>query len=99
MNEPKKAKDFVEAGRRIVGALEDAQTPADDSVVGKTARVTATIKPGSLGEVRVAVRGGSEDYLAIAADPSATFPPNSVVEIVAIHLPKTVEVALPTEAP
>ena len=31
-------------------------------------RVTGTIEPGKLGEVMIAIRGGSESYYAYAAD-------------------------------
>ena len=47
-------------------------TNADGDVVGKVARVTGSIAPGRVGEVMIAVRGGSEAFHAYAADPAVT---------------------------
>ena len=41
---------------------------ADHELIGKVGRVTGTIEPGKLGEVMIAIRGGSESYYAYAAD-------------------------------
>ena len=41
---------------------------ADYELIGKVGRVTGTIEPGKLGEVMIAIRGGSESYYAYAAD-------------------------------
>jgi hypothetical protein len=41
---------------------------ADHELIGKVGRVTGTIEPGKLGEVMIAIRGGSESYFAYAAD-------------------------------
>ena len=41
---------------------------ADHELIGKVGRVTGTIEPGKLGEVMIAIRGGSESYYASAAD-------------------------------
>ena len=41
---------------------------ADHELIGKVGRVTGTIEPGKLGEVTIAIRGGSESYYAYAAD-------------------------------
>lgn len=39
-------------------------TVADQTRIGKMGRVTGTISPGKLGEVMIAVRGGSEAFHA-----------------------------------
>ena len=41
---------------------------ADHELIGKVGRVTGTIEPGKLGEVMIAIRGGSESYYAYAAE-------------------------------
>jgi membrane protein implicated in regulation of membrane protease activity len=41
---------------------------ADHELIGKVGRVTGTIEPGKLGEVMIAIRGGSESYYAYSAD-------------------------------
>ena len=41
---------------------------ADHELIGKVGRVTGSIEPGKLGEVMIAIRGGSESYYAYAAD-------------------------------
>jgi hypothetical protein len=47
--------------------------PADTSPIGSHGRVTATgaIRPGKVGEVMVAIRGGVEAFLARDADGGA----------------------------
>jgi hypothetical protein len=61
-------------------------------VVGKLGRVTATIKPGHLGEVLVEIRQGTEKFLARAADHDATIPKHTQVVIVGSLGGRTVEV-------
>ena len=41
---------------------------SDDHVVGKVARVTGAIAPGTVGEVMLPVRGGVEAYYAYSAE-------------------------------
>ena len=41
---------------------------AEQRLVGKTATVTGRVGPGTVGEVSVHVRGGSETYFARPAD-------------------------------
>jgi len=36
----------------------------DQRVVGKIGRVTGTVQPGTVGEVMIPIRGGSEAFLA-----------------------------------
>ena len=50
-------------GRRMIHAM-----PADHEVVGKTGRVTGRVAPGTVGEVMIAVRGGTEAFYAYPAD-------------------------------
>ncbi len=66
-------------------------------VVGKLARVTATITPGHLGEVLIEVRQGTERFLACAADKDTTIPKHTQVLVVGSLGGRTVEVS-PTDA-
>jgi hypothetical protein len=56
---------------------------ADDSPVGSYGRVTASgaIRPGKVGEVMVAIRGGVEAFLATDADEGAIEPYEEVVVV------------------
>ena len=65
-------------------------------VIGKMGRVTADITPGHLGEVLIEVRGGTERFLASAADPAATIKKHAQVLVVGSLGGRTVEVA-PTD--
>jgi|GEM_PF-3955843 len=85
-------KDMYDQAKGFVEKLEEAQTPADDEVVGKVALVIARVAPGRTGEVRLLVRGGSEDYLAIG-DGDEIIEPNTSVTILALQAPRTVVVA------
>jgi hypothetical protein len=61
-------------------------------VVGKLARVTATITPEHLGEVVIEVRAGTERFLARAADSGQTIPKHTRVVVVSSLGGRTVEV-------
>ena len=61
-------------------------------MVGKLGRVTATIAPGKLGEVMIAVRGGSEAFFAYAADADETYGLGTRVAVVEYYPPRTVVV-------
>jgi hypothetical protein len=61
-------------------------------MIGKMGRVTGTIAPGKLGEVMVAVRGGSEAFHAYSAEGDATIKPGSRVVVVEYYPPRTVVV-------
>ncbi|CAI7980649.1 conserved hypothetical protein [Frankia sp. Hr75.2] len=63
---------------------------ADQAVIGKTGRVTGKIAPGMVGEVMLAVRGGSEAFHAYAADDGVTFAVGSRVLVVEYFPPRTV---------
>ena len=65
---------------------------ADQQMIGKMGRVTATINPGKLGEVMVQVRGGSEAFHAYAADNDETIPTGSRIVVVEYFPPRTVVV-------
>ena len=60
---------------------------------GLTGRVTGRVSPGHLGEVMVAVRGGSEAFHAYAADTDEIYLPGQRVVVVEYHPPRTVVVA------
>jgi hypothetical protein len=68
-------------------------TKADGDVVGKVARVTGSIAPGLVGEVMIAVRGGSEAFHAYSADPTLTIERASRVLVVEYFPPRTVVVS------
>src|ERR1700722_4064587 len=74
----------------LCDAAERAQTPADDVVITKVGRVTALIGPNHMGEVRLSIRGGSEDYLAISSHPEDVYNVNDSVIVIGLHLPRTV---------
>jgi hypothetical protein len=64
-----------------------------DEMVGRVGHVTATITPGHLGEVMVAVRGGSEAFNCYAVDPEETIPKGARVVIVEHYPPRTLVVS------
>ena len=65
----------------------------DPQMVGKTGRVTGAIAPGQLGEVMVAMRGGSKPFQAYASDSDSTLAPGSRIVVVEYYPPRTVVVA------
>lgn len=65
----------------------------DDDLVGKVGRVTAAITPGHLGEVMVAVRGGSEAFNAYSGQPDETIVKGARVLVIEYHPPRTVIVS------
>jgi membrane protein implicated in regulation of membrane protease activity len=66
---------------------------ADHQVVGKIGRVTVTIKPGELGEVMIAVRGGSEAYSAYSSQADETIKTGTRIVVVEHYPPRTVVVS------
>ncbi|MEU6585959.1 hypothetical protein [Nocardia sp. NPDC046763] len=61
-----------------------------DPVVGLTGTLTSPIRgKGLLGEVRVAIRGGTELYIARAEEP---LPADATVLVVAVHPGRIVDV-------
>jgi len=61
-------------------------------MVGKTGRVTSTIPAGSLGEVMVPVRGGTEAFNAYASEPDKVVPTGTRVLVIEYHPPRTIVV-------
>ena len=66
----------------------------DQEVVGRVGLVTASIAPGRLGEVKVAIRGGSEAVHAYAMDPKEAIPKGTRVFVVEYFPPRTIVVSL-----
>jgi hypothetical protein len=65
----------------------------EEEMVGRVGRVTARIAPDSLGEVMIAVRGGSEAFLATASDPGQTLGKGTRVVVIEYFPPRTVVVS------
>jgi len=87
-------KSLIGSGKKLGEELEaTTQTPADDVLIGKVGIITAPVATGKTGEIRLAVRGGTQDYIACAqtgiAGPMAV---NSAAEVVAFMPPNTVYV-------
>jgi membrane protein implicated in regulation of membrane protease activity len=66
---------------------------ADQQVIGKVGRVTGTIGPGRVGEVMIAIRGGSEAFNAYAAETQETISTGTRVVVVEHFPPRTVVVS------
>jgi len=64
----------------------------DQQMVGKVGRVTGDIEPGRIGEVMVAIRGGSEAFNAHSADPEESIGRGTRVVVVEYFPPRTVVV-------
>jgi len=62
-------------------------------MIGRIGRVTGRITPGHLGEVMIAVRGGSEAFNAYGADPADTIARGTRVVVVEYFPPRTVVVS------
>jgi hypothetical protein len=70
----------------------DRSVPAHDEVTGKVGRVTGTVAPGTVGEVMLPVRGGSEAFYAYPADGEETIPSGTRVVVIDYEPPRTVTV-------
>jgi hypothetical protein len=66
--------------------------PADHEVVGKTGRVTGRIAPGTIGEVMLHVRGGTEAFYAYPADGKERIPVGAQIVVLDYEPPRTVVV-------
>ena len=66
---------------------------ADHGVIGKTGRVTGAVGPKTVGEVMVAVRGGSEAFYAHPALPGEKISVGERVIVVDHEPPRTVYVS------
>ena len=73
--------------------MEDGSEVADQEMLGKVGRVTGTIAPGRLGEVMVAIRGGSEAFHAYSSEPDDTIGKGTRVVVVEYFPPRTVVVS------
>ena len=66
---------------------------ADERMIGKVGRVTATVVPGDVGEVMVPIRGGSEAFHAYSSDSDETIRVGTRVVVVEYFVPRTVIVS------
>jgi hypothetical protein len=73
--------------------MESGITVGGDDLVGRVCRVTAAITPGHLGEVMIAVRGGSEAFHAYAGEPDETIARGARVVVIEYYPPRTVVVS------
>jgi hypothetical protein len=85
-------KGLIHGGKKLGEQLDETtQTPPDDVLIGKVGIVTARVGSGKTGEIRLPVRGGTQDYLACAeAGSTETIEVNSAAEVVAFMPPNTV---------
>lgn len=81
--------ELCAAIERMQNTIDQMQTPADDSVISKVGRVTARVAGGKMGEVRLDVRGGSEDFLAVTAHPGDKLEVNDPALVVGVFPPRT----------
>ncbi len=65
---------------------------ADHAVIAKVGRVTGRIAPGSIGEVVIPIRGGSEAFNAYALDGALVIEVGTRVLIVEQDSPRSVRV-------
>jgi hypothetical protein len=65
----------------------------DHEVVGKIGRVTGRVAPGTVGEIMLAIRGGSEAFYAYPADGAETIEPGRRVVVIDYEPPRTVTVS------
>ncbi|QUQ67735.1 hypothetical protein [Kutzneria sp. CA-103260] len=61
-------------------------------MIGTRGRVTGRIGPGLVGEVMIAVRGGSEAFYAHPIEPDEVIEPGAQVLVVDFEPPRTVYV-------
>ncbi|GAC1357130.1 MAG: hypothetical protein NVSMB31_17650 [Vulcanimicrobiaceae bacterium] len=64
---------------------------ADQRIVGKTCRVTASVSSTKMGEVMIPVRGGTEAYMALTDDPEP-IPKHASAVVVELSPPRTVRI-------
>ena len=65
----------------------------EEEMVGRVGRVTGAITPGHLGEVMIAVRGGSEAFHAYSSDPAQSIGKGTRIVVVEYFPPRTVVVS------
>ncbi len=73
--------------------VEDGAAVVDQEMIGRVGRVTGAITPGHLGEVMIAVRGGSEAFNAYGAEPGEVIGKGTRVVVVEYFPPRTVVVS------
>jgi hypothetical protein len=85
-------KSLIRSGTKLGGQIDaTTQTAADDVLLGKVGIITARVAAGKAGEIRLPVRGGTQDYIACAQTGLAdTMEVNSTAEVVAFMPPNTV---------
>jgi hypothetical protein len=77
---------------RTVGTGVFQSEANTDEVIGKVGRVTGAVGPGRVGEIMLAVRGGSEHFHAYSNDARSITVGTRVV-VIEYHPPRTVIVA------
>jgi hypothetical protein len=65
----------------------------EQDMVGLVGRVTGAVTPGHLGEVMIAVRGGSEAFNAYSSDPAESIGKGTRIVVVEYFPPRTVVVS------
>jgi hypothetical protein len=65
----------------------------EQDMVGRVGRVTGAITPGHLGEVMIAVRGGSEAFHAYSTDRAETIGKGTRIVVIEYFPPRTVVVS------
>jgi hypothetical protein len=65
----------------------------DHRIVGKVGRVTGAVGPGTIGEVMLPVRGGTETFFAYAADEGTSIEVGARVIVIEYEPPRTVMVS------
>jgi hypothetical protein len=86
-------KRLIGGTKQIGEAFDETQTPADDVLLGKVGMITAKVAVGKAGEIRLSVRGGTQDYIACTpAEIFETLEVNSTAEVVGFMPPNTVYV-------
>ena len=68
-------------------------------MIGRTGRVTGRVAPGTVGEVTLQIRGGSEAFYAYASDPGVTIEKGVKVTVDDHQPPLTVFVSPVQSAP
>ena len=71
----------------------DVTDSSDESVVGRTGRVSGAIGPGLAGEVMIAIRGGTEAFTAYPLLSGETFASGDLVVVVDYIEPRIVYVS------
>jgi hypothetical protein len=66
---------------------------SDHEVLTKVGRVVGAIEPGSMGEVMIPIRGGTEVFFAYGGDPEETLPKGTRVVVIDYEPPRTVTVS------